>query len=334
VLRENLFTAEGVPGFEQKLFYEGKRRRPYLEQFGVLLTLAAIIASAGILSDSTATVIGAMIVAPLMTPIMATAAALVTGRMDRAGTSLGLVLVGVAAVIGLSWLTGILYSGALSFETNSQITGRISPRAMDLVAALASGAAGAFCMSRDDVADSIAGVAIAISLVPPLCVVGISLSYGEIAAAQGALLLFITNTLAILLAGGGLLAALGLPRAAGVMAPGRARRTAFFLIGVAVIIVLVPLTITGRQLARDVREEAHARAAAETWLAGTDFRVRSAQVTGDRVAFVISGSGEPPPFATLVSTVERGAGRPMVVELEVVPSSRLQAGGTLGGRRG
>jgi hypothetical protein len=83
-----------VPRFAAKLFFEGAVRRKYFEQFGVLLVLATISATAGSMGDSTATVIGAMIIAPLMTPIMATAAALVTGRMSRAGRSLLLVVVG------------------------------------------------------------------------------------------------------------------------------------------------------------------------------------------------------------------------------------------------
>ena len=76
----------------------------------------------GLLGNSTATVIGAMIVAPLMTPIMATAAALVMGRLDRAAASALLVLAGVAAVIGLAWAAGALYPGVVDFETNSQIS--------------------------------------------------------------------------------------------------------------------------------------------------------------------------------------------------------------------
>lgn len=90
-----------------------------------------------------------MIVAPLMTPIMATAAALILGNMSRAFNRLLLVFVGVLTVVFLSWLLGVLYSGYLSFTENSQIVARVSPRLIDLVAALASGAAGAFCLSRD-----------------------------------------------------------------------------------------------------------------------------------------------------------------------------------------
>jgi uncharacterized hydrophobic protein (TIGR00271 family) len=162
ILRDNRFQAADVPLFEKKLFFEGERQRPYLERFFVLLILATIIATAGIFADSTATVIGAMIVAPLMTPIMATAAALIMGNMSRALNRLLLVLTGVITVIFLSWLMGLLYSQSINFAENAQIIARISPRLIDLIAALASGAAGAFCLSRDDIADSLPGVAISI----------------------------------------------------------------------------------------------------------------------------------------------------------------------------
>jgi uncharacterized hydrophobic protein (TIGR00271 family) len=172
IIHDNRFAPQDVLPFENKLFHEGARWRTYLERFTVLLFLATVIATVGVLADSTATVIGAMIVAPLMTPIMATAAALIMGNMHRAINSLLLVAAGV--------------TGVISFTQNTQILGRISPRLIDLIAALASGAAGAFCLSRDDIADSLPGVAISISLVPPLCVVGIALSAGEVDAAQEA----------------------------------------------------------------------------------------------------------------------------------------------------
>ncbi len=90
----------------------------------------------------------------------------------------------------------------ISFTYNSQITSRVAPGLLALITALASGAAGAYIIMREEIADSMGGVAIAISLVPPLCVVGIALSQGNWEAAGGAMLLFLTNFLAILLAGG------------------------------------------------------------------------------------------------------------------------------------
>ena len=72
VVDDNKFMPEDVPPFEAKLFFEGAKRRQYWERFGVLLFLSAVIATMGVTGDSTATVIGAMIIAPLMVPIMAT----------------------------------------------------------------------------------------------------------------------------------------------------------------------------------------------------------------------------------------------------------------------
>lgn len=325
IFRDNRFRPEDVPKFEAKLFYEGDRRRPYLERFFVLLILATLIATAGIIGDSTATVIGAMIVAPLMTPIMATAAALIMGNMNRAFNRLSLVLIGVLTVIFISWLFGVLSPSYLSFDGNSQIVARISPRLIDLVAALASGAAGAFCLSRDDIADSLPGVAIAISLVPPLCVVGLSLSAGEIEAATGALLLFVTNFLAILLAGGAVLGILGLNGAARIEVRGTARRKAFALVIAAVLLVAIPLTITGRQATRDAYTEYQSEQAALEWADASAYRVRQVRAVGDSIYIVAIGNGETPPFEELVAAIEQSVGRPITVDLELLPSRILSS---------
>jgi uncharacterized hydrophobic protein (TIGR00271 family) len=159
IVDDNKFTPEDVPPFEDKLFFEGAKRRVNLERFAVLLFLSTVIATYGVLGDSTATIIGAMIIAPLMIPIMGTAAGLVMGDMGRAGRSFLKVVGGVAGVIFTAWFIGtFLNTTVVSFTTNSAITGRISPSLTDLMIALASGAAGAFAMSRSDVADSLPGL--------------------------------------------------------------------------------------------------------------------------------------------------------------------------------
>jgi len=325
MLGANRFTPEDVPRFEAKLFFEGARRRRYYEQFGLLLLLATVIATMGILGDSTATVIGAMIIAPLMTPIMATAAALVTGRMSRAGRSLLLVVVGVIGVIGVSWLLGTVYSGVISFDGNAQILGRISPRVIDLIAALASGAAGAFCMAREDISDSLPGVAISISLVPPLCVVGISLQAGQWDAAGGAFLLFLTNFLSILLAGGGVLALLGLSGASMVKITGTARRNAFLVIIASVLVVMVPLWITGTRISEDVRTEGVTKIVATRWAAGTAYEVRSVNANYDKVVILVTGSGTLPAFTNLETELKAALQRPVTVILDVVPTEKFRS---------
>jgi uncharacterized hydrophobic protein (TIGR00271 family) len=158
-----------VPAFEAKLLIEGAASRRRLVNFFALLLLATVIATYGVLSDSTATVIGAMIVAPLMGPIIATTAAVIMGSARRAGRALALVGLGVITVIAFSYvLTLIIPSVIISFTNNSQITSRVNPGLLALLTALASGAAGAFIVAREEIADSMGGVAIAISLVPPL----------------------------------------------------------------------------------------------------------------------------------------------------------------------
>jgi len=165
-------------------------------------------------------------------------------------------------------------------------------------------------------------VAIAISLVPPLCVVGVSLASGETDAALGALLLFIVNVLAILLAGGGVLATLGLHQAATVKLSGNSRRNAFILILVGVVLVAVPLTLSGTRMVRDVQSQLLVRASANEWLAGSDFELRSVTVVGNEASLIISGPGEPPPFEALVSSLEQAVDNPLTVVLESLGSQR------------
>jgi len=319
VVQDNNFRPEDIPAFEQKLFFEGKKRRLSIERFVILLFLATIIATYGVLGDSTATVIGAMIIAPLMTPIMATAAGVAMGRLDRAVRALLTVGAGVAGVIALSWLLANLFSGVIAYDSNAQIVARVSPRLLDLIVALASGLAGAFAMSRDDVADSLPGVAISISLVPPLCVVGIGLAGGRWDVAQGALLLFVTNFFSILLAGGALFSLLGLSRAATVEIRGPARRRAFWLILLGVFLIMIPLGLTSRQVARDTWAQLLANQTIEAWAREETLDVRDVTVHKDVVTILVVGQREPGSFQELVSDLETALGRPLTVNLELAP---------------
>ncbi|MET0901813.1 MAG: DUF389 domain-containing protein, partial [Acidimicrobiales bacterium] len=90
------------------LFYEGDARRYYLERFAVLVVLSAAIASLGLMQSSAAVVIGAMVVAPLMTPILALAAAVVHGWAGRAFEALAIVIGGVVLAIATGWVCAAL----------------------------------------------------------------------------------------------------------------------------------------------------------------------------------------------------------------------------------
>ncbi|BDZ41082.1 hypothetical protein GCM10025865_03810 [Paraoerskovia sediminicola] len=131
-----------------------------------MLLLSVCIATFAVLQDSTAVVIGAMLIAPLMVPILGLAAALVNGWVRRAWESSLLIVAGVVAAVVLAAAITLWAPAVVSFETNSQITSRVDPSVLDMLVAIAAGAAGAFATVNTRVASSIAGVAIAVALVP------------------------------------------------------------------------------------------------------------------------------------------------------------------------
>jgi uncharacterized hydrophobic protein (TIGR00271 family) len=274
-----------------------------------------------VIGDSTATVIGAMIIAPLIRPIMAATAGLMMGNLKRAGFSFLIVVVGIAGVIGLSFLLPeITITRVISFETNSQLTGRIAPRLLDLYVALAAGATGAFALSRDDVADSLPGVAMAIALVPPLCVTGIGLAQGETAAATGAFLLFTTNFLAILLAGGGVLAIFGLSSATLKGLTGITRRGSFVLINLGIMLVVIPLGLTSISFFEENVVKQETIQLTLEWMEGTDYGISQVRIAGDQIHLVIYGSGNRLVLSELGDRLSASLEKPIDLNLVVVPS--------------
>ena len=321
------FDPDYLAAFEQKLFIDGPETARRLADFFALLLLATVIATFGVISASVATVIGAMIVAPLMGPIMATAAAVVLGSAQRVLSSLALVAAGVVSVILLSTVLAVIVPDVIiSFTENAEIASRTSPGLVALLTALAAGAAGAYITAREDLADSMGGVAIAISLVPPLCVVGISLSQGNLDAAGGALLLFSTNFLAILLAGGIVFLLSGLGRLAATDGATLVRRNAFILVIVATLLIAIPLGITSYQAVDNALDTRAAQADISSWLEGTNHRVVSVSVRGRDVITTVEGSGDLRPLRELANRLAETLGRPVVVDVRTVPSQTQPSG--------
>jgi len=158
------------------LFFEGERRIPYLWQFIALMVFSSSIASLGLMNDSTAVVIGAMLVAPLMTPIMAAAAALVQTWTMRLIESVAIVAGGAALGVVLGWLSTV-FIPRIGSDTPlpSEVLSRTTPNLADLGIAIFAGAAGAYVTVRSEAGSALPGVGIAVALVPPLATVGITL---------------------------------------------------------------------------------------------------------------------------------------------------------------
>ena len=210
-------TGEWQINLEQRVprkeFYKARieSSKPSLGFF-VLLLCSAVIATLGLISNSTAVVIGAMIVAPLMDPILSLAFALAISNNTLAKRSLLTILLGVLTVVGTAAFLSMLLDVS---EVNREMTSRTAPNLIDLGIAVAAAIAGSFSMTRAGLSNSIAGVAIAVALVPPLCVCGIGLSLGQEVVAvfgrgtvagitnqisEGSFLLFLANLIGITVA--------------------------------------------------------------------------------------------------------------------------------------
>lgn len=166
-------------------------------RFWVLTFLSTAIAAYGLLANSTAVVVGAMLVAPLMGPIFGLALATVTGHAVLMKRSLIAEVFGVALAIGVGWLIG---SMPLNMGATPEMQARIAPTLYDLLIAIFSGMAGAYAGANSRVNAALPGVAISVALVPPLASCGLYLALGEYSASLGAFLLFTANFFAIQLA--------------------------------------------------------------------------------------------------------------------------------------
>ena len=174
--------------------------------FFILITLSSTIATYGLIGDSTAVIIGAMLVAPLMSPILTVGLSLVHGNLQlmRAAAETTIKGIVLAIIVGIAMTLISPYKDA-----TPEIMARTGPDLLDLVVALASGAAAGYAISRKEVAAALPGVAIAVSLVPPLCVIGYGLGTSQLNIVAGSVLLFTTNLTAIVFAAAMTFLALG-----------------------------------------------------------------------------------------------------------------------------
>jgi len=162
--------------------------------FCIMIGLAVVIAALGLLADSTAVVIGAMLVAPLMTPLIGSGLAMAQGNVALFRRCLAATGYGLAVGLALSVLIGLIIP---TDELPLEVISRGQPDLLDLLIAMFSGIAAAYAVSRLTVAESIVGVAVAAALVPPLACVGIAIAHGRWLLMQGAAVLLITNLAAI-----------------------------------------------------------------------------------------------------------------------------------------
>lgn len=198
-----LLLSESVPLFKKaneddfkELFLALRENAKPNSIFTVLMILSTLLATTGLFQNSAPVIIGAMILTPLMSPIISLSMGVVRGESFFITNSL--------KTLGFGILTALLFSSLFTYLMplsilTDEMRGRLNPNVLDLMVAVISGIAGAYANAKSEIAKSLAGVAIAVALVPPLSVAGIGLGWGNIDVSYGAFLLFFTNLVGITL---------------------------------------------------------------------------------------------------------------------------------------
>jgi uncharacterized hydrophobic protein (TIGR00271 family) len=304
-------------------FFEGARRVPYLQQFFVLMLLSATIAGFGLVNNSAAVVIGAMLVAPLMTPILAIAAAFVQGWGRRAAESLAIVGAGALCAIGVgvvvAWISPSLWT---DLPLPGELMARTNPNLIDLGIALAAGAAGGFVAVRPGASGALPGVGIAVALVPPLATVGMTAGLGEWALSLGALLLFLTNLVAIVFAASLVFAGAGFAAYRDEFG-NREAKVAMIIIVVAVVVVGIPLATHSMQRLDQANSVTAAARVVEAW--APDLTLESVEIDRSEdpllITVGVTGGGVPPDPSSLAGMLAVDFGKAVDVDVIFVPVS-------------
>lgn len=180
---------------QKRVYDEIKENAKADFDFFIRLIFSTIIIAFGLLINSSSVVIGGMLIAPLVWPILAVALAIVKGRSILLGQAAFAVFKSSLLILLISIIIGLITP---NFALESQeILSRTQPQLYELLIALASGFIGAFVISYPRLGQAMAGVAVAAALVPPLAAVGLLIADKDLAAAGGAMLLYVSNLIAI-----------------------------------------------------------------------------------------------------------------------------------------
>lgn len=293
-------------------------------RFGLMMGLSVVVAVMGLSADSAAVVIGAMLLAPLMTPVMGVSAALAMGLPLQMLRPMAYVASATFGSIAGSFLLGVfLADGPLS----SELLSRTSPDVRDLLVALAAGAAGAYAIVRPDVSSSLPGVAVAVALVPPLGTVGLTLEAGRGDLASGAMLLYGANLAAIVLVGVGVFVLTGF-----VPVRRLAASTSRIVLGagaaaLVTVAFAVPLAVASVSAAESGRERFQVEQAAAGWIQGTGDDLDEVRIDGDVVRIRVTGPNPPPETRELLRAVRQALGPRATLQVRWTQTSEPPADG-------
>ncbi len=232
------FFSHALESDFKELFLNLKDSATTSGNYVLLMVLSVLLASLGLFLDSPSVVIGAMVLAPLMSPIIALSMGVLRSDAELSRKAFSTLFFGVVLALALSasmaWLIPF-------HEVTHEISGRLHPSMLDLMVAIISGVAGAFANARENIAKSLPGVAIAVALVPPLCVAGIGLGWWQSEIFYGAMLLFLTNLTGIILAAGLSFMMMG-------FAPFSRAKPGILISALLVVVISMPLSVAFKNM--------------------------------------------------------------------------------------
>ena len=231
----------------QKAMRRGSQPRP---DFFVTLTLAAALAALGLLMNEPAIIIGAMIVAPLITAIIGMGLSIVLGDPRFFWRATATTLRGIVLAVLMGFVVGRIVPGA---ETTDQIVAFSSPSILHLAVALTAGTAAAYATSRKELSAALAGVAVAASLSPPLVTIGIGLAFGSTGIAGRAGLIFCANWVAIVATSGLVFLWMGFRPQPGDQDRAATRLRGLSTFGALLVLITIPMAIFTRQSIQNVQ---------------------------------------------------------------------------------
>jgi uncharacterized hydrophobic protein (TIGR00271 family) len=291
--------------------------------FIVLLAGSTMIATLGLFQNSPAVIIGAMIIAPLMRPLVGLSLATISGDsrlLLRASVTL------LAGTVVGAFIAATMAFFVRSLELTPEILGRTHPNLLDLGVALFAGAVGAYCQAKEELADTLAGVAIAVALVPPLSVVGIGLAFNAVPVWSGAALLYATNLIGITVAGAIVFLIMG-------YTPLKLAKKGLAISAAVTVLLIVPLALSMRELVLENQISSSVRQILkEKTFTFRGVQLHNVQVKRFRtpmsVVATVLGSDQPI-TAHQVKLVQdflsREIGIPVEFKLRIIPSVELTA---------
>ena len=315
-------SAEQRRAIERPLYDRARLGGPGTRNFVVLNVLSSTIAALGLLLDSAPAVIGAMLLGPFMLPLLAMAGALVQGWGRRLARAALMTVVGIALSVSAGFLVGWIVGARLDDgDLPSQLGALTQPGVLDLAIALAAGLAAGYATLRTEAGGALSGVAVSVTIEPPLAATGLFLAAGNHPAMRQALLAMATNFGALVVGATIAMAWWGFADRDTRLPLGSRRVRLGVVVWVLVLAaVTVPLTVYSRRVVDDQRFEELVVDTVRTWdpsvhVASVDATVRDGVA---QVELSLTGPRTPEPAWRLAELLSAERGIKVTVDLTFV----------------